>query len=154
MLWIILLLLILIPAWALLTPLELKIDTRVPMIIIKWKSIGNATFVYEGENWLLKIRILFFSKQWNLEQMIFAEKKKKKAPIRRKNTKRKKPVLKFLKVLKTFRIVQWEIAVSTDDDTQNARWYWLNYFPLTRHHVRINFIDENYLVLIIKNNLW
>lgn len=64
------------------------------------------------------------------------------------------PVLKFIKILKTFHIVQWEIAISADDNTTTARWYYLNFLPFMRKHVHINFIDQNYLVMIIKNKVW
>lgn len=112
---------------------------------------------YEDEEWWLKIRVLFFSKKWNLMQMIFADRKKKeKVPQSRKRKSGRKymPVLKFFKILKTFQIVQWEIAFSAGDYTENAWWYWLNFFPLTRKHVHVNFVDENYLVLVIQNKAW
>ena len=158
MLWtILLLIIILLPTWVLLSPLEFKLDTRVPVIMVQWKSIGNATLFYEDEEWWLKVRILFISKKWNLVQMIFAERKKrKKIPPghRRKKGGRRIPVLKFFKILKTFQIVQWGIAFSADDNTENAYWYWLNFFPFTRQHVHVNFTDENYLVLVIRNKIW
>jgi hypothetical protein len=152
MLWIILSLIILLLAWILLSPLQFEIDTRVPIVMVQWKSIGHATLFYEDEVWWLQIRVLFFYKKWNLFQMIFANKKKKVAQNRRRKKERKHlPVLKFFKILKTFQIVQWEIAFSADDNSKNAFWYCLNFFPLTSGHVRINFFDENYLVLIIRN---
>jgi hypothetical protein len=157
MLWIILLLLLFIPAWVLLSPLEFQIDTRVPVIMLQWKSMGSATLLYEDEEWWLKVRVLFFSKKWNLVQMIFADRKKrKKKNLSRKKRGRKKsiPVLKFYKILKTFQIVQWQIAFCSDDNTKNARCYYLNFLPSTRKHVQINFFDENYLVLIIRNRAW
>jgi len=157
MLWIILLLIILLLVWILLSPLEFEIDTRVPVIMVRWKSIGNATLFYEDEEWWLKVRVLFFSKKWNLVQMIFADPKKmeKVAQSRKRKSRRKHmPVLKFFKILKTFQIVHWEIAFSADDYTENARWYWLNFFPVTRKHVYINFDDKNYLVLVIRNKAW
>lgn len=157
MLWIFLLLIILLLVWILLSPLVFEIDTRVPVIMILWKSIGNATLFYEDEVWWLKIRVLFFSKKWNLVQMIFADskKRKKKNLSREKKDKGKSiPVLKLFKIFKTFQIVHWEIAFSSSDNTRNAWLYWLNFFPLTRQHVHINFVDENYLVLVIKNKVW
>jgi hypothetical protein len=157
MLWIILFLLISILAWLLLSQLEFKIDTRVPIIIIEWKSIGNARLLYEDEEWWLKVQVLFFSKKWNLMQMIFANRKKRKKNNRshvKRGGRKLMPVLKFFKILKTFQIVQWEIAFSADDSAVSACWYWLNFFPLTRQHVHINFIGQNYLVLVIKNKLW
>lgn len=157
MFWIILLFILLIAAWILLSPLELKIDTRVPVIMIQWKSIGSAMLLYEEEEWWLKVRVLFFYKNWSLMQLIFANRKKRKTKVetRRKKSGRKSGTpLKFFKILKTFHIVQWEIAISTDDNTTNARWYYLNFLPFMRKHVHINFFDENYLVLIIRNKAW
>lgn len=157
MLWIILLLIILLPAWLLLTPLEFKIDTRVPVIMVQWKSIGNATIFYEDEEWWLKVRVLFFSKKWDLVQIIFADRKKRKKIVqspRKKSGRKSMSFLKFFKILKTFQIVQWEIAYCAKDYTENAYRYWLNFSPLTRGHVRVNFFDENYFVLIIRNKAW
>ena len=89
-------------------------------------------------------------------QMNFANRKKRKKKNQSHGRGRRKlmPVLKFFKILKTFHIVQWEIAFSADDNTTNAKWYYLNFLPFMRKHVHINFIDQNYLVLVIKNKLW
>lgn len=156
MLWIVvLLLLILLPAWMLLSPLQFEIDTRVPIIMVKWKSIGNATVFYKDDELWLRVRVLFFSKKWNLVQMFFANRKKQKKSDRRPKKKgTKMSVMKIFKVLKTFQIVQWEMAISEAEDTENAYWYWLFFFPITRKHIRINFIDGNYLILVIQNRLW
>lgn len=156
MLWIILLLIISLLAWILLSPLQFEIDTRVPVIMVQWKSIGNATLIYEDEEWWLKIRVLFFSKKWNLMQMIFTGRKKKKQDQshRKKRTRKSVTVLKIFKIFKTFEIVHTEVAFSAEDNILNAQWYWLNFFPLTRQHVHINFIEENYLVLVIRNKAW
>jgi hypothetical protein len=157
MLWIILLLIILLLAWILLSPLEFKIDTRVPVIMVQWKSIGNATLFFEGEEWWLKIHVLFFSKKWNLIQIIFSDKLKRKRTDKSRKKKKSgkyKQISRFFKILKTFQIVQWEIAFSADDNTDNAYWYWLNFLPSTRQHVHVNFFDESYLVLVIKNKAW
>jgi len=156
MVWIVSLLILLLLIWILLSPLEFKIDTRVPVIMIRWKAIGSAALIFENEEWWLKIRVLFFSKKWNLIQMFFSG-KKKRAKInkkrRKENVRKKKTIFRILKVLKTFRIVEWEIAYSAEDNVKNAYWYWLNFFPLTRKHVHINFRDENYLIVVIKNKI-
>lgn len=76
MLWIVvLLLLILLPAWMLLSPLQFEIDTRVPIIMVKWKSIGNATVFYKDDELWLRVRVLFFSKKW-FGANVFCEQKK------------------------------------------------------------------------------
>lgn len=90
-------------------------------------------------------------------QMIFADKKtrRKGRQIRReKNRGKRKLILKFLKMIKTFQIVQWEMAISTGDNAVNAWLYWLNFFPLTRRHVDVNFMDKNYLAIVIRNKVW
>ena len=156
MLWIVLLLILLLVAWILLSPLEFKIDTRVPVIMIQWKTIGSAVLLFEDEQWWLKIRVLFFSKKWSLIQMFFSGRKKQKRinKSRKKRGRKYKGFFKFFKIFRTFQIVQWEVAFSADDYEKNAYWYWLNFFPLTRQHVHINFMDKNYLVLVIKNRIW
>ena len=157
MLWVLLLLIILLLVWLLFSPLEFNIDSRIPMISVRWKSIGNAILSYENNDWWLNIQVLFFSKQWNVEQMISTIRKKKKKmnqPDKEKKIRKSKPLGKFLKILKTFEIVEWQVSFSKNDNAANARWYWLNYFPLTINHVRVNFFDENYLVLVIRNVPW
>ena len=156
MLWIVLLLMILLCVWILLSPLEFKVDTRVPVIMIRWKAIGSAALIFENEEWWLKMRVLFFSKKWNLIRMFLParERQKKINKIRRKKKRSERErIFKFFKIFRTFQVVQWEVAFSADDYEKNAYWYWFNFFPLTRQHVHINFMDENYLILIIKNRI-
>jgi hypothetical protein len=154
MLWIIILFVILFLAWVLLSKLELKIDTRIPAVRIQWKSIGKAIFVYEEDEWWLKIQGLFFYKKWSFLQMIFADKKSKKKvkqAQRKKSTTNIKWFSKFFNVLKTFRVIEWKVAISSSDTLENAWLYPLNFLPYSRQHVQINFTDENYLVLTVRN---
>ena len=155
MIWIILpFVIISLLVWILVSPLELKIDTRIPEVIIQWKSIGSASVVYEKDEWWLNIHILFFNKNWSLMQMIFADKKNTKK-VKKIQSQRKKSsgkwIGRFLKIIRTFRIRKLKMAISSSDNTINAKLYPLNFLPLTRQHIYINFIDENYLLLAIKN---
>jgi hypothetical protein len=157
MVWIIvIILLLLILCWVLITPLELRIDTRTPQVSIRWMNIGKALVSYENEKWWLNVWVLFFHKQWDLEKLIFAEKKKKKR-VKRIAEKRKpgtNKFRKFLKVMKTFRVTNWQIAIDTGDTIKNAWLYPLNFSAYTWKHVYINFTDENYIVLSIRNTPW
>ena len=140
--------------WILVSPLELKIDTRIPEIIIRWRSIGSASVVYENDEWWIHIHILFFNKNWSLMQMIFADKKNTKKVEKIQSQRRKsssKWIGKILRIIKTFKIKQLQIAIGSSDNTINAKLYPLNFLPLTRQYVSINFIDENYLLLTVKN---
>ena len=155
MIWIIIILLILLLiGWILISPLELKIDTRVPEVIIRWRSIGRASVVYDNDEWWLNIHVLFFKKNWSLMQMIFADKKNKKKVKAIQGQRKKgrgKWMGKFITIIRTFRISQLRIAFGSSDNTINAKLYPLNFLPLTRQYIYINFTDENYLLLTIKN---
>jgi hypothetical protein len=156
MIWIIIItLLFLLLAWLLLSPLELIIDTRIPVATIRWIGVGKARMIYEKEEWWMNVSILFFRRKWALEKIIFAEKKKKKH-TRQKQKKRmsSKIFQKIFSVLRTFRVRQWQITIDSGDDIENAWLYPLNFFPYMKQHVYINFVDENFLVLTIRNIPW
>jgi hypothetical protein len=55
MVWIVSLLILLLLIWILLSPLEFKVDTRVPVIMIQWKAIGSAALLFENEEIELKL---------------------------------------------------------------------------------------------------
>jgi hypothetical protein len=154
MVWIIIIIfLLLILCWLLFTPLELKVDTRTPHVSLRWITIGKATVVYENERWLLKLWILFFHKQWELEKLIFAKKKRKTRvkPGRKKRKSGADKLKKFVNVIKTFRITKWKIAIDTEDTVTNAWLYPLNFSRYTWNHLYVNFADENYMVITIRN---
>jgi hypothetical protein len=158
MVWItIIIFLLLILFWLFLTPLELRVDTRTPQASLQWFSMGKAIVIYENEKWWLKMRVLFFYKQWDLEKLIFPDKKKKKR-ITRIQKKRKRGKIKWLRkfatLLRTFRVTKWQIALDTGDNIKTAWLYPLNFFSYTRQHLYINFNDENYLVLNVRNAPW
>ena len=152
---IILLFFFLLLSWFFVAPLELQIDTRTPEASLRWISIGRAVIVYEDEKWLLKLRIWFFSKQWEVEKLLLGEKKKKQIKKTAPKRKRKKrSIKKFLNAAKTFRVTKWQIALDTGDSVQNAWLFPLNFFPYTLDHLYINFEDENYLLLKVRNVPW
>jgi hypothetical protein len=137
-------------------PLELEIDTRIPRLCLRWTSIGRAVVTYQNECWWLNLSVLFFHKQWDLEKLIFRNKKKTRSKGERKKAigKKRNRARKFFNVIKTFRVKKWQIVVDTGDVSQNAWLYALNFSPRIRQHLYINFTDENYLLLIIRNAPW
>ncbi|MFI5187142.1 MAG: hypothetical protein ACHQF0_10480 [Chitinophagales bacterium] len=150
---VILIFFLLLLCWLFFSPLEFQVDTRTPQASLRWISIGTAIIIYENDKWLLKIRVLFFSKQWDLEKLLFKEKKIKRI----KKVKRKRKNIwfgKFLNLIKTFRVTKWQIAIDTGDCIKNAWLYPLNFYPSTRHHLLINFSDENYFLIVIRNAPW
>lgn len=159
MLLIVLTFILLLLSWLLLSSLELRIDTRVPVIIIfRWQGLGKVTLLYEKEDWWLKMQVLFFEKKWNVVHMILSKTSENKA-VRKKYKRKGKnhkglTISRIFKLLESFRISESRFALSSDDETWNARWYWLNFFPLTRKYLEINFAGKNFLLLVIKNKVW
>lgn len=156
MIWILIIaLFFLFICWLLLSPIELEIDTRVPVAVLRWRSLGKAMMIYEKEDWQLELNILFFHRKWSLEKLIFAERKQKKRTVEIKKKKIPKNILpRLFRLLKSFRITKCLIAIDSEDYLKNAWLYPLNFAPFTRHHLFINYMDDNYLLLIIKNSPW
>ncbi len=142
--------------WLFFSPLSISIDTTVSEAKCTWKGIGKVLLIYKEDQWLLFIRVLFFTKEKNLSAPKKRDEKKKKE---RKKTehKKKRNVRKLLKkglrVAKSFTITEWRMSIDTGDHVHNAWLYPLN-FMLPGNHCNINFYDENYLVLKAKNQLW
>ncbi|MEJ5964152.1 hypothetical protein [Pedobacter immunditicola] len=156
MAWIIIfLLIVLITAWFLFSTLELNIDTRIPSVTFRLISIGKASVVFEDGEWWLMIRVFIFKKKWSLWHMIFeGRNKKSKANVRRKSTQWNFHRISFLKLLKTFRITQLQIAIDSDDVIKNALLYPLSFIQPFRNHLFVNFKDDNYLVITVRNAPW
>lgn len=155
MIWVIgiILLLLLIISWFLLSPVLIEIDTRIPAASIRWISIGEGMIWFE-EEWFFRFRILFFSKTISLAAIndkpakIAEPAKKKKA---RKKMKLSRVIRIISNVIKTFKVTEWQWGIDTGDYTHNARLYPLNFIPRCASHLQVNFNNENYLLLKIRN---
>jgi hypothetical protein len=153
--WVIILIFpLLIIGWLLLAPLQLQIDTRIPEISLRWITVGKAIIGYEQGKWYLKISALFLFKRWEVEKLIFKSKKKAPRVKSKKKATHYNWLKKFANVVKTFRVTGWQLAMDTGDAAKNAWLYPLNFYPGTRHHLYINFLDENYFLLEIRNSPW
>ena len=134
----------------------MEIDTRIPGAGLRWISIGNVRVWYENE-WLLSMRILFYRKTIRISEIKRTPKKINDGKTKKKE-KRKMEIVRILKkmirMLKTFRVTEWNVAIDTDDYIRNAQLYPLNYLPGILGHLHINFQDENYVVLKIRNRPW
>jgi hypothetical protein len=141
--------------WLFISPLVLEIDTRVPKAEMRWISIGKVVIWFENEWWLC-FRVLFLSKTIRVAT-IKGKKKGKNDAVKQK--KRGKTGLKRLparifRVLGTFRVVKWKLAVDTGDYALNGILYPLNFLPPVSGHLYFNFNDDNYLHLEIRNRPW
>lgn len=141
---------ILLLLWLLWAPLQLEIDTRKPAANFKWSGIGRANVWYD-EEWWLSFRVFFFHKTIRLASM--KAKPKKIAGQRVKKAKRKPKgfLKKMIRVLRSFQVKEWRLAVDTGDYTMNAQLYPLNFFSRLHQHLFVNFNGENYLYIRIQN---
>ncbi|MDO6432885.1 hypothetical protein Q4E93_19915 [Flavitalea sp. BT771] len=162
------LLFLLMLGWLLLSPLIIEADTRLPEIRMEWKRLVTLRITYaEGVGWI-SVKTYFYQHTWRLgahpakagsDKQVAADGKKKpgarKKPRTRRRRKTKQLLLKGLRVLRTFRIVRMEIALDTSDPVMNAQLYPLNFYPYPPgRSVRINFLEENYLLLRLSNTPW
>ncbi len=58
------------------------------------------------------------------------------------------------RVLATFRVEQWQLAIDTGDYVLNAQLYPVNFLPRCYGHLQINFTGENYGYIRIRNRPW
>jgi hypothetical protein len=151
MIWLVTLAIVILTGCGLLlTPMVLAVDTRIPEIKLVWRGIGNAAINYKEEKFLLRFSVFFFSKEIQLPSTK-GRKKKTKKPQRKKSGPHKM-LRKFLPVVKSFRVPVWKISLDTGDYMYNGLLYPLNYF-LGTDHCNINFNEQTYLVLELRNNL-
>jgi hypothetical protein len=99
--------------------------------------------------------VFFFRKTIRLA----AIKKKKKKPAEKKKRPAKKAnfpkiLIKGIRVIRSCHVQQWELALDTGDYTHNAFLYPLNYASYFHQHLQVNFNDENYLFVRIRNKVW
>lgn len=155
MIWllVILLLLVLLLLWFLLAPLQLEIDSRQPVARLRWISIGRAAIWYD-EEWWLSFRILFIRKTMRIASMKARPKKITAKRLRKPKKRRVMSLKKMVRLLRSFRVQEWRLALDTGDYPLNARLYPLNFLGGLRNHLLVNFNDENYLYVRIRNSPW
>lgn len=155
MIWLItLLILIIFLCWLLIAPVIMEIDTRVPHAGLRWVSIGNVKIWYD-EEWWISIEIFFFRKTIRFSNMKSKSRKAVKTKVKKKQKgKTISNLVKIIRVIKTFRVTEWHLAVDTNDSILNAQLYPLNYWRGIYGHLHINFNEENFLFVRIRNRPW
>jgi len=152
--WIVLIVLFGALLWLLVSPVVLEIDTRTPAATVNWRTIGDVQVWFEDE-WWLSFRLFFFRKTIRFADMKSKEKKKRPGRIKRKKKIDFRRMLRKIgQVITSFQVMEWRLALDTGDNCRNAQLFPLNYLPRSTDHLLINFMDENYLVLKIRNRPW
>ncbi|HLO38028.1 MAG TPA: hypothetical protein VK173_06055, partial [Lacibacter sp.] len=128
----------------LLSPFYIEVDTRIPEVSFHWQNIGGASIWYD-EEWRLSMQLFFYSKTMSIQQLKNKHGKKKPRVQKKKRINegsRFRKIQKMVRVLKTFRVTEWKLALDTGDYTRNAQLYPLNFIPYAAEHVHINFTGD------------
>jgi hypothetical protein len=118
--------------------------------MLKWVSIGRAMIWYE-EEWWVSFRVLFFQKKIRMSSIKRTQKKAADQPTKKIKRRTKGMLRKIVRVLHTFKVEEWQLAIDTGDYALNAQIYPLNFLPALNHHIGINFNNENFLKVKISN---
>jgi hypothetical protein len=141
--------------WLILSKIVLEVDTRIAKAELHWRGIGSVKVWYEDE-WWLNINTLFYHKTIRFVEMRARFHKAKRRKVRRGSNRFKmiRILRKSIRVIQSFRVIEWQLAVDTGDFSSNGRFYYLNFLKPTFGHLHVNFSDENFLVLKIYNYPW
>ena len=160
MIWLVIIVLIICSffGWLLFSPLILEIDSRIASARLQWKNIGSAMIFFD-EEWWVTFHFPFYQRKFRFSEIGGSHKNPTlKEPLvheaKSVKTKKRIPLLKILRSIRTFRLVEWKLFIDTGDYPLNARLYPLNYMPGCIHHLKINFTEENFLYLKIENTPW
>lgn len=146
----------LIAALVLLSVLVIEVDTRIPQAVVRWGHLGKAKIWYD-EEWWLSMQLPFYRKTMRVAEIKTKPAKKEIATTKKKPVKKitiKRVVKKAVAIIQTFQLQQCKLSIDTDDYVRNAQLYPLNFLPEIRNHICINFMNENFLVLKVRNYPW
>jgi hypothetical protein len=146
---IIILVLLLILGYLFFAPFYLEVNTATGLYRIRFHKLASARLFFTNESIMSEIKIGWFTKQIDLLEPRTIE------PVERKNSHRKISWKKMKAVLASFKINKCTISVDTGDVELNGILYPVLYglSVYTGKNIRINFLDENFVILEIKNSV-
>jgi hypothetical protein len=139
--------------YLLLAPIRIEINTRLNIYGARFHRLARVRFFSTPESMYMEWHVLGWHK--SIDLLAISPQKAK----RKENTESKKSgtmsAHKFIAVLKTFKISACHIVLDTGDMALNGILYpWLlGMGRLVNGDVRINFNNENSILLEIENNL-
>jgi hypothetical protein len=140
--------------WLLLSPLLISIDTRVPVVEVKWVSIASISLILLEGKWRLKIHVLFYNTLKDLSSLIRRKRLPGKKAVNKKSKKPKHPlkVLRaIIRVVKSFSVRNCNLTFDTGDYATNSTLYALYAYPIIASHVLINYQSNNFFTVQMKN---
>ena len=133
--------------YLLISPVWLIIDSKENKYWFGWNRWLNARFTEESKTWGVRISLPFWTKRFELKDMVFSEKGSMKRI--RSTVKQSRNGRKMWKMLKQIRIKDLRLVLDTRDVILNA--YLYPVFELMRigsqKLIRINFTGQNEICL-------
>lgn len=136
-------------------PFYIEINSIEGYFRVRFHTIAKVSFKIIDYSPVLEIRIAGWIKQIDL---LKTKSKAKEKPAAKKKKKKKKSNIrwrKFAGVLRSFKITQCDIIIDTGNIQLNGILYPVFYLMsfYSKKNIRINFIDENIIVLEIENSI-
>lgn len=153
---VLLLLMLAVLLWA---PLVLELDSRRSVYRLDWWYLLQAHVTPAPDDLFIHGRILFFKKRWSVIELLAKQREKKEKKAEKKQQRKKKRHFSWdavKRILHTFTVHRFDIALDTGDVITNAM-----LFPLAEvlHHslrvshtgFHVNFTGDNHIDLKISN---
>lgn len=150
----ILILSLLLFVYLLFIPIIMVIDTRNHKYYVKLKGLAKATIIADEKELLkIKLRVLFFNFNfYPLKKKPISKSLKKQSKLPKKKSKKPINFETGIRVIKSFKIKQFNLNIDTGDCITNAKLYPLfaliNFYKGT--HFSINFESRNSVLLSVE----
>lgn len=137
-------------------PFYFEINSVTKLVRVRFHKLASAELKFETNTIMLDIKFAWWKKQID----VFAIKKNsnKEFPAKkRKSEKSKRKILlkKIKAVIKSFQVTQCNVSIDTGDVQLNGILYPVFYLmsAYSKKNIKINFTNENVIILEIKNSL-
>ena len=139
------------------SPLVLQVDTCKNQYVLRW-GLGGLQFIPAPDDLLLRLNIGFWNHSFSLLKLLSRPAKKKNdstfIPAKQKAKAKRKawPFQRFMRLIRTFRVLYFRLDLDSDDFAMNAYLY-----PVFRalsnptRRLTINFQGHNQCAFMVKN---
>ncbi len=140
-------------SWILFSPIQITLNSQKKIYQIHWYGIARARLLLLSKDFLIRVNVFFWEKDFSL---LRPKKEKKKATKKkRKFRSRKKTLKKIIRILKSFKIKIFKIDLDTGDYIQNSYLYPVFHFLKNKKRdLSINYRGDVNIHLKIENRLY
>ena len=146
---------ILLLLWIFFAPLELIIDTRVPLALMRLRSIGKVSIDLQQDDLWVSLKVFFMRFHWRLQDLAKKKSVTKSTSVKKQKVATGKPFAKMLRVLKSIEVKNFELQLSPPDYALTGQLYPLNFIALPApYKLSVTFSEEAYLMVRTTTAAW